>query len=84
MSTPQQFEAGNIYRNNYICNSDSYASYLVTRCTEKSVWIVDLDEPKERQVQKRCKIHTYQGDIFFYPDGQYSMAMTIKPRHIAG
>lgn len=68
-----KFEVGRIYKNCYIGDSELYVSYLIIRRTEKSVWV----RKPNREDVKRCKIYNYDNVESFYPDGRYSMALSI-------
>ena len=77
------FDTGKSYTGTFIGDSDLHHTVKIERRTASSVWIY-CDEAK-KTVRKKLHLSTWNVDHyeFFYPFGQYSMAMTISAERVA-
>ena len=74
-----KFEVNKNYDNCYIGDSQLKPQFKIISRTEKMIkflQVVSIHHPSRTKV-KSGKIHTYNDVEFFYPDGKYSMALTI-------
>lgn len=74
MNEIKRFETGKIYYGICICDSGLKPKYVIFRRTKNNVWIEKCGDLIRR------KIHIFDNSEMFFPDGQYSMALTIKAR----
>jgi hypothetical protein len=72
----KQFEINKIYTTFLATNFDTKLSYRITRRTAKSVWIRDLQCPKEPIRRRAVKVH--EGIETIFPEGRYSMAPILS------
>ena len=82
--TSKTFEIGNEYFGTFICDSDSTAFVKIIGRTPKQIKFVSVYNGESRGEVKRVKIFTDSaGFEYFFPFGQYSMALTIRANHKA-
>ncbi len=67
-----KFEIGKKYSTRSVCDHNCIYTAEIIRKTPKMVVI------KIEGKIKRCKVHTWEGDQFFYPLGHYSMCPVIS------
>lgn len=63
------FKVGKTYEARSICDYDCIFTAEVIKKTAKTVTIINTFKEV-----KRCKVHESEGDQYFFPLGQYSMA----------
>jgi len=76
VSIMTKFQLNITYKNNFICNSDSWFYFKVLKRTEKSVWIQQMNaDGTIRSCEKllRKKIDIYNDIENCKPMGSYSM-----------
>ena len=84
LETSKTFEIGNEYFGTFICDSDSTAFVKIVGRTPKQIKFVSVYNGKAEEEVKRVKIFTdSDGFEYFFPFGQYSMALTIRANHKA-
>ncbi|MBK8393649.1 MAG: hypothetical protein IPL26_00140 [Leptospiraceae bacterium] len=77
----KEFEIGKIYYGVSIGDSDLKSYYKIIARSSKQVTIQEVDETgydKKREGEKRVGINIYDNREIFYPDGKYSMALSIS------
>ena len=77
----KEFEIGKIYYGVSIGDSDLKSYYKIIARSSKQVTIQEVDETghdKKREGEKRLGINIYNDREIFYPDGKYSMALSIS------
>lgn len=67
------FEVGKTYQTRSACDHNCIFEAKVIKKTAKTVTV----ETRMEGV-KRCKVHSHDGEQFFYPFGQYSMAPMMR------
>jgi len=67
-----RFEVGKTYTTRSACDYNCIFEAKVIKKTAKTVTV------ETNEGVKRCKVHEYRDEQFFYPFGQYSMAPVMK------
>lgn len=74
------FETGNIYRMNFIVDSDLKVDYICVKRTEKTATFERFQRPSE-SLTRKIKVYN---NVEYVLDGSYSMAPSIYADKIVG